>query len=79
MSNENLETNEKLEKIEQSALENTEEVTPLENNIEVIESTESITEPSMELSTCICTGGCGSNFSQGSCTCMGNCGSNFHK
>lgn len=79
MANENLETNEKLEQIEQNALENTKEVTPLENNNDVLEISESITEPSMEMNTCTCTGGCGSNFSQGPCTCTGNCGSNFHR
>lgn len=79
MSKEMLESNEKLEKIEANALENTDEVAPLENNSEFVETPESVNEPNMEMSTCICSGGCGSNYSTGSCICSGNCGSNYHK
>lgn len=80
MNQENLETNEKLEKIEADALENTNEVSPLENNNEVVDATEDITEPNIEMSSCTCLGSCGSNYSMTSgCTCLGNCGSNYHK
>jgi hypothetical protein len=79
MSKEMLESNEKLEKIEANALESTEEVTPLEDHTGDIETPESVNEPNIEMSTCTCTGGCGSNYSFGNCTCSGNCGSNYHK
>lgn len=80
MENEMLETNEKLEQIEANALENTDEVTPLENTNESVEPTEGVYEPSMEMSNCVCTGGCGSNYSISSgCVCTGGCGSNYHK
>lgn len=71
MENEMLETNEKLEQIEANALENTNES---------VEPTEGVNEPSMEMSNCVCTGGCGSNYSISSgCVCTGGCGSNYHK
>ena len=79
MSQEKLEINEKLEQIEAEALENTNEVLPLEENIETVECAENFGEPDMEMSICSCTGGCGSNYSTGSCTCSGNCGANYHK
>lgn len=80
MENEMLETNEKLEQIEANALENTDEVTPLENTDESVEPTESVNEPSMEMSHCMCMGSCGSNYSVSTnCMCMGSCGSNYHK
>lgn len=47
MRNEILETNEKLEQIEANALEHTDEVTPLENTNESVETTERVNEPSM--------------------------------
>ena len=53
MENEMLETNEKLEQIEANALENTDEVTPLENTNESVEPTECVNEPSMEMSSCM--------------------------
>ena len=71
MENEMLETNEKLEQIEANALENTDEA---------VEPTESVNEPSMEMSNCMCMGSCGSNYSVSTnCMCMGSCGSNYHK
>lgn len=79
MSKEVLESNEKLESIEANALESTDEVTPLEDNEDYAEAPESVNEPNIEMSTCTCTGGCGSNYSYGTCTCSGNCGSNYHK
>lgn len=79
MSQEKLEANEKLEQIEVEALENTNEVAPLEENQETVECSETFGEPDMEMSTCPCTGGCGSNYSTGGCQCSGNCGSNYHK
>lgn len=79
MYQEILETNEKLELIEANALENTDEVTPLKDTREDNETLENVNEPNIEMSTCTCSGGCGSNYSYGSCTCSGNCGSNYHK
>lgn len=80
MENEMLETNEKLEQIEANALENTDEITPLENTNESVEPTECVNEPSMEMSSCMCMGSCGSNYSVSTnCMCMGSCGSNYHK
>lgn len=79
MNNQTLESNEKLEQIEANALENTEEISPLEEKMEHTEAPESVNEPIIEMSTCTCSGGCGSNYSFGGCTCSGNCGSNYHK
>ena len=75
-----LETNEKLEQIEANALENTDEVTPLENTNESVEPIESVNEPSMEMSNCKCMGSCDANYSVSTgCICLGICGSNYHK
>lgn len=79
MSDQTYESNEKLERIESCALESTEEVTPLKESAEYAEAQENINEPIIEMSTCTCSGGCGSNYSYGGCTCSGNCGSNYHK
>lgn len=79
MSQELLETNEKLDKIEANALEDTNELSPLEQQGEVVDATENTFEHNIEMSICTCSGGCGSNYSHGSCTCSGNCGSNYHK
>lgn len=79
MNNQSLELNEKLENIEAHALENTENVTPLEESAEYTETSENVNEPIIEMSTCTCSGGCGSNYSYGGCTCSGSCGSNYHK
>ena len=79
MNNEALEANEKLENIEANALESTDEVKPLVENTDYSETPESVNEPNIEMSTCTCSGGCGSNYSYGTCSCSGNCGSNYHK
>lgn len=79
MTDETMESNEKLEQIEQNALEDTGEISPLEDSGEILDNPESIDEPSMEMSTCSCTGNCGSNYSYGNCACTGGCGSNYHK
>ena len=79
MSKELLESNEKLEQIEANAVEGIDEVSPLEGDAESLETPESVSEPNIEMSTCTCSGGCGSNYSFDSCTCSGNCGSNYHK
>lgn len=79
MSEEIFESNEKLEKIEANALESTEKVTPLEGFLNDVEIPESVNEPIIEMSTCPCSGGCGSNYSFGNCICSGSCGSNYHK
>lgn len=78
-----LEFNEKIEKIESSALEESmEEISPLINatELEDISNTpDPVSFEGAEMSTCTCTGGCGSNYSYGGCTCTGSCGSNYHK
>ena len=79
MNNQSLESNEKLERIEAHALENMENVIPLEESVDYTETPESVNEPIIEMSTCTCSGGCGSNYSYGGCTCSGSCGSNYHK
>lgn len=76
------EIGEKLEKIEVEALEDTNEISPLESTNEVIDGVENFIEieEAVELSRCPCSGGCGSNFSMsGSCSCTGSCGSNYRK
>jgi len=78
MENENLETNEKLEQIEASALEGMDEVTPLAETNEELEINEKPQEEILEMSTCTCTGGCGSSYNSTSgCRCTGGCGSNY--
>ena len=79
MSNEKLELNEKLEQIEAAALENIDEVAPIESNEEKIETLESVAEPQVEMSTCICTNSCGNNYSRGDCICTNNCGNNYSR
>lgn len=79
MNTESLESNERLEKIEANALEEMNEISPLDDKKEQLETPESVDEPNIEMSTCTCSGGCGSNYSFGGCTCSGNCGSNYHK
>ena len=79
MNQELSETNEKLEKIEANALEDTNEVSPLEQQGEVVDATENTFEQNIELSTCTCSGCCGSNYSYGTCMCSGSCGSSYHK
>lgn len=84
MSNEYLENLEKLEQIEASALENCNEVTPLEADVipsdVSLEQTPEINH-SVEMSGCRCTGGCGGSYSMtNDCTCTGGCGSpSYHK
>lgn len=80
MGNENLETTEKLEKIEDSALENTQEVAPIAESKETTTMELQVQEPLIEMSTCTCTGGCGGSYSTGNCICTGNCGNaTYHK
>ena len=64
MNNTALEANEKIERIEANALESVDEVTPLEETSENTETHESLHEPLIEMSTCTCSGGCGSNYSK---------------
>ena len=79
MNSQTLESNEKLERIEANALENMDEVVPIEETRELTEVPESVNEPIIEMSVCTCSGGCGSNYSYGGCACSGSCGSNYHK
>lgn len=83
MSNKSLESNELLENIEATAIENMNEVTPLKNiesSKEITGNPESVEEPCVEMSSCPCSGSCGSNYSITSgCPCSGSCGSNYHK
>lgn len=80
MGNENLEKNEKLEQIEASALENNQEVSPIEEPKETTATDFEVQEPLIEMSTCHCTGGCGGSYSTGNCVCTGNCGGGtYHK
>lgn len=80
MNKEISEINEKIEELEEKVLERTDDITPLEECSETEENVlEFFEEPNVELSTCRCTGGCGSNYSYGHCRCSGSCGSNYHK
>jgi hypothetical protein len=79
MNTESLGSNEKLERVEVNALEGKDEISPLDGKLEYLETPESVNEPNIEMSTCTCSGSCGSNYSYGDCTCSGNCGSNYHK
>lgn len=79
MSNEKFELNEKLEQLETAALENVDEVAPIESNEEKLETSECVEEPQVEMSTCTCMNSCGSNYSRGDCVCMNNCGNNYSK
>lgn len=77
---ENYENLEKLEQIEASALEDNNEIKPIEQNEDVSETIDDIEEPQMEMSRCPCMTSCGSNYSiTNECRCMGGCGSNYHK
>ncbi len=75
----NFENTEKLEQIEASAMEECDEIIPLEQNEEASEIPEVVEEPAAEMSSCPCMGGCGSNYNTGGCPCMSSCGSNYHK
>lgn len=80
--NSELEFKNKLEILEAEILsEDFEEILPLINEAEASDSfvQESVDSEIVEMSTCTCSGGCGSNYSHGNCTCSGNCGSNYHK
>lgn len=78
---ENFELNEKMEQIELAAIENCEDISPLEaySDTSDLSQVEAINPEFTEMSVCTCSGGCGSNYSFGSCTCSGSCGSNYHK
>ena len=73
-----LETLGKLEKLELSAMENIEEVTPLENS-EDLEIPQEVSFTGIEYSSCSCSSGCGSNYNRGDCSCSSGCGSNYNK
>lgn len=80
MNKEFFESNEKLEQMEASVLENIDEVTPIEQNEVEFEAPCSIEEPQVEMSTCSCLSSCGSNYSRnGECSCLSSCGSNHNK
>lgn len=79
MSNEIQESLSKLETLELSSIENSNEVQPVElgQNEEV---TSDASFEHVEYSRCPCTGGCGNNYSiTGNCPCTGGCGSNYRK
>lgn len=75
------ETNEKLEQIEASALENITEVSPLETIDENEVYTESVAEYNVSFEGhCSCAGVCGGNYSNSDkCSCSGGCGQTHHK
>lgn len=79
MSNETQESLSKLETLEHSSIENSNEVQP----VELSKNEEVASEASfehVEYSRCPCTSGCGSNYSiSGNCPCTSSCGSNYRK
>lgn len=80
MNKDFFEANEKLEQLESSALENLDEVTPIEQNEMEFEYPCNLEEPQVEMSTCSCLSSCGSNYSRnGECSCLSSCGSNHSK
>ena len=80
MNKEFFESNEKLEQLESSVLENLDEVTPIEQNITEFESPCNLEGPQVEMSTCSCLSSCGSNYSRnGECSCLSSCGNNHNK
>lgn len=73
-----LETLGKLETLESSAIDNLNEVSPLEIN----DNSELPTEVSftaIEYSSCSCSSGCGTNYNRGNCRCSSGCGNNYNK
>ena len=88
MNNESFENLNKLEQIEASAIENSDEIMPLEYNLELTdvatEQVEALAQSeeinhNVEMSSCRCTGGCGSGYSMtNNCRCTGGCGSSYH-
>mgnify|MGYP004463664281 CR=1 FL=1 len=72
----------KLVSFEEEAINNFEEVTPIEN----LKSTEAmllmlsvLAGEAREISNCSCNGFCGGNFRYSGCSCNGFCGSNYRK
>lgn len=78
---ENLDFNEKLEFLAESAIENIEKVQPLKEVEEFSSESEdiNIADCSISFSSCSCSGNCGSNYRLQGCSCSGNCGSNYRK
>lgn len=79
--NESLEFNEKLEQLEASAIENVDEIVPLEENEENLETPDDVERPNFSSISfgCSCNGYCGGNFRYEGCSCNGYCGSNSRK
>lgn len=79
--NEQLELSEKLEQLETSAIENIDEIVPLEANDDTLETPENIKAPNFSSISfgCSCNGFCGGNFRYEGCSCNGFCGSNSRK
>lgn len=72
----------KLVSFEEEAINNFEEVTPIEN----LKSTEAmlfvlsaLAGEAGVMSSCSCNGFCGGNFRYSGCSCNGFCGSNYRK
>lgn len=72
----------KLVLFEENAINNFEEVTPIEK----LNSTEAmfllisaLADETSEISNCSCNGFCGGNFRYSGCSCNGFCGSNYRK
>ncbi len=78
MSKQLLETLNKLEALESIAIENTNEVQPLEMK-ENEDSAENVELDFVEYSSCRCSSSCGSNYNQTTCRCSAGCGSNYNK
>lgn len=78
---ENLELKEKLEQLEESAIENVEQVVPLKEKEESSEKPENLISPNYSSISfgCSCNGFCGGNFRYEGCSCNGLCGSNSRK
>lgn len=78
MGKELFETLDKIEKLEQEAIESACEIQPLEvpGNDDAAESVEL---DMAEYSSCRCSSGCGNNYNRGDCRCSSGCGNNYNR
>ena len=79
--NETMELNEKLERLEASAIENVDEIVPLKEDEDTLETPDNLEKPNISSISfgCSCNGYCGGNFRYEGCSCNGYCGGNYRK
>ena len=76
-----MELNEKLERLEASAIENVDEIVPLKEDEDILETPDNLEKPNFSSISfgCSCNGYCGGNFRYEGCSCTGYCGGNYRK